>query len=132
MRLLLYTGDFTFMLSLLRYDLEAWVFNICREKPEEKAKFNTFNLTSLKYSFTMCPASIVKEEIEPRMIVEYIEYHKLLGIPHFLMYDAGGFTEVSANNLDSHLRSGTLEVVPFRGVDRFDIWEGGLVSLLSI
>ena len=61
------------------------------------------------------------------MIVEHIEYHKHLGIKHFVMYDAGGFSENASKNLNAYLTDGTLEVVPFLGVDRFEIVEDGMV-----
>lgn len=63
--------------------------------------------------------------MEPRAAAEFLEYHKKLGAAHFVLYDGGALDRQLAAALGAQLAAGVVEVVPFRDVQRYDLWRDG-------
>eukprot|EP00271_Cylindrocystis_brebissonii_P021936 TRINITY_DN8170_c0_g2_i1.p1 TRINITY_DN8170_c0_g2~~TRINITY_DN8170_c0_g2_i1.p1 ORF type:complete len:575 (+),score=80.12 TRINITY_DN8170_c0_g2_i1:1226-2950(+) len=78
----------------------------------------------LDHFITVCAPNL-RDPVEPRALVEFIEYHRRMGANHFVLYDGGALDENVATALDEFLKNGIVEVVPFREVKKYEILEEG-------
>eukprot|EP00897_Mesotaenium_endlicherianum_P001065 jgi/Mesen1/1095/ME000123S00267 len=83
----------------------------------------------LPHRLTVCTPP-VRRPLEARAVIEFIEYHRHLGATRVVLYDAGAFDANLAALLDAHLAAGTLQVVPFREVPKYDMHGDGFYLAL--
>lgn len=95
-----------------------------REKRNKEHLLDPPSDKFLQHYVTVCAPSL-RDQVEPRTMLENIEYHRHVGADHFILYDAGAFDEPLAQAMEGFLQAGVVEVVPFREVKRFEMPKEG-------
>ena len=118
-----------------KHDMTS-TFPVCQlTKPpplSESSSDQTFIATSrqnrLKFSVAVCSTLEEKQHVDDNSIIAWIEYHKVLGVEHFFLYDLSthamkqantSSSETAANatgyiKLGKYIESGTVTMIPWR------------------
>eukprot|EP00271_Cylindrocystis_brebissonii_P000258 TRINITY_DN1031_c0_g1_i1.p1 TRINITY_DN1031_c0_g1~~TRINITY_DN1031_c0_g1_i1.p1 ORF type:complete len:919 (-),score=193.65 TRINITY_DN1031_c0_g1_i1:756-3512(-) len=96
---------------------------------EEIGEFATLDPTGpFPSPLTMC-VSPLWTTTEVRLLREFLEYHRLLGVEHFVFYDGGGISPEMWSHFAQEERQGLVELVPIHGIERQG--QDGLGELLA-
>eukprot|EP00897_Mesotaenium_endlicherianum_P001847 jgi/Mesen1/1690/ME000137S00604 len=82
-----------------------------------------------KYGVTFCSPPIFGQ-VDARRVYEWLEYHKRVGMDHFVMYDAGGVDAALRQVLRPYIERGVMELMDARENKAYETWAHGQMMLM--
>eukprot|EP00850_Spirogloea_muscicola_P018527 SM000171S03216 [mRNA] locus=s171:63663:68907:+ [translate_table: standard] len=96
-----------------------------REDPDEVHKIEVPR-GPFKHNITYCSAPAFGLLNEQR-ILEWVEYHRHLGVDHFIFYDVGALSVGALRLIQPHIDAGLVEISNYQGTLSYNQWWWGQV-----